>query len=99
MVGPGEVPGGCLIPTVGGRRVVGVLERLSERTGRVLDRARAEAGRLGHHHIGTEHLLLGLLAEPDSGAARTLVAAGATLDGARGKVAEAVGRDDGAARG
>jgi len=75
---------------------VGVLERLSERTGRVLELARAEAGRLGHHHVGTEHLLLGLLAEGSSAAARTLVAAGATLDGARGKVAEAVGRNDGA---
>ena len=72
-----------------------VLERLSERTRRALELARAEARLLGHHHIGTEHLLLGLLAEGGSGAARTLVAAGATLDGARDKVAEAVGRDDG----
>ena len=97
--GKGDAAGGCRIRAVGGHRVVGVLERLSDRTRRVLELARAEAARLGHHHVGTEHLLLGLLAEADTGAARTLVAAGATLDGARGKVAEAVGPDDGRNRG
>jgi ATP-dependent Clp protease ATP-binding subunit ClpA len=71
-----------------------VLERLSDRARRVLELAESEARRMGHQHVGTEHLLLGLLAEGESGAARALVAAGARLDAARERVAEAVGRDD-----
>lgn len=46
---------------------------------------------MGHHHIGTEHLLLGILAETDSNEARELRAAGASLEAAREKVVEAVG--------
>ena len=49
-----------------------------------------EAQRLGHRHVGTEHLLLGILADGDSVAAEALVASGATLAGARQKVIEAV---------
>jgi ATP-dependent Clp protease ATP-binding subunit ClpC len=75
-----------------------VQERLSDRARRVLELAEGEARGLGHGHVGTEHLLLGVLAEGESGAARALVAAGARLDGARGKVAEAVGRDGRARR-
>lgn len=52
--------------------------------------AEEEAHHLGHGHIGTEHLLLGILAEGQSLSARALVATGATLDAARDKVAEAV---------
>lgn len=46
---------------------------------------------MGHHHIGTEHLLLGILSEVDSAEATAMRTAGATLDAAREKVAEAVG--------
>jgi ATP-dependent Clp protease ATP-binding subunit ClpC len=46
---------------------------------------------MGHHHIGTEHLLLGILTEADSDEAKAIKAAGATLEGARDKVVEAVG--------
>jgi ATP-dependent Clp protease ATP-binding subunit ClpC len=70
-----------------------VLDRFSDRARRAVQLAEDEARRLGHGHIGTEHLLLGLLAEGDSAASRALVASGATLDGARSKVAEAVGDD------
>ena len=35
-------------------------------------RARMEARRLGHHYLGAEHLLLGLLLEGDNLAARVL---------------------------
>lgn len=52
--------------------------------------AEEEARRLGHGHIGTEHLLLGILADGESPSARALVATGATLDASRAKVAEAV---------
>jgi ATP-dependent Clp protease ATP-binding subunit ClpA len=68
-----------------------VFERFSDRARRAVSLAEREARQLGHPHIGSEHLVLGVLAEGDSQAARALVAHGATLDGARSKVAEAVG--------
>jgi ATP-dependent Clp protease ATP-binding subunit ClpC len=56
----------------------------------VVTMAEIEARELGHPQVGTEHLLLGLLANDDP-AARPLLAAGVTLTAARHKVAEAVG--------
>jgi ATP-dependent Clp protease ATP-binding subunit ClpA len=53
--------------------------------------AEIEARELGHARVGTEHLLLGLLASDDDAAAARLLAAGVTLAAARHKVAEAVG--------
>jgi ATP-dependent Clp protease ATP-binding subunit ClpC len=53
--------------------------------------AEAEARSLGHATVGTEHLLLGLLASDGAGAAVALRDAGVTLAAARHKVAEAVG--------
>ncbi len=53
--------------------------------------AQDEARRFNHNYIGTEHLLLGLLAEPDGVARRALLAAGVTLDDARARVEAAVG--------
>jgi ATP-dependent Clp protease ATP-binding subunit ClpA len=67
-----------------------VLERFSNAARQAVASAEQEARRLGHGHIGTEHLLLGILAGGEDSAARALVAAGATLDGSRDKVAEAV---------
>ena len=67
-----------------------VLDRFSNGARRVVALAEEEARRLGHGHIGTEHLLLGIMSDGQSGAARALVAAGVTLDGSRQKVAEAV---------
>jgi ATP-dependent Clp protease ATP-binding subunit ClpA len=48
--------------------------------------ARMEARRLGHHYLGPEHLLLGLLLEGDNLAARVLVAHGLDLETARAQV-------------
>jgi ATP-dependent Clp protease ATP-binding subunit ClpA len=53
--------------------------------------AELEARDLGHERVGTEHLLLGLLANEDDPAARLLLAAGVTLGAARHKAGEAVG--------
>jgi ATP-dependent Clp protease ATP-binding subunit ClpA len=69
-----------------------VLDRFSDRSRRVVASAQEEARKLGHQHVGTEHLLLGLLLEPDTAAGRALIAAGASVDAARQKVVEAVGR-------
>ncbi|TDM13537.1 ATP-dependent Clp protease ATP-binding subunit [Macrococcus bovicus] len=46
--------------------------KLTERAQRVLAHAQEEAIRLQHNNIGTEHLLLGLVKEPDGIAAKVL---------------------------
>ena len=50
---------------------------LTPRAKRVIELAVAEAGRLGHSYVGTEHLLMGILREYDSMASKIIVAAGA----------------------
>ena len=57
-------------------------------------RAEKEARKLGHGQVGTEHLLLALVAAEGSRAGRTLRQAGATLGGCRTKVREVVGPVD-----
>ncbi|GAA0367735.1 hypothetical protein GCM10010151_67070 [Actinoallomurus spadix] len=69
-----------------------MLERFADTARRVVVHAQEEARALEHGHIGTEHLLLGLLRGDTDGAARALDAAGLTLDTARGDVEEFVGR-------
>jgi ATP-dependent Clp protease ATP-binding subunit ClpA len=49
----------------------------------VLDRAREEAERCGHRYLGPEHVLLGVLAEGQIGAARVLRTRGVDLAAAR----------------
>jgi ATP-dependent Clp protease ATP-binding subunit ClpA len=53
--------------------------------------AKVEARQLDHPYLGTEHLLLGLIAV-EGPAHDALLSAGATADAARAKVAEAVAR-------
>lgn len=59
---------------------------LTPRAERVLAAAATEAERLGHTHIGTEHLLLGLLTEPNGIAAQELAGFG-IVDRASGELA------------
>jgi ATP-dependent Clp protease ATP-binding subunit ClpC len=56
---------------------------LSEACGRILEYARQEAEGLSHQHIGTEHLLLGMLRETDCVAARVLRGLGVELEAVR----------------
>jgi ATP-dependent Clp protease ATP-binding subunit ClpC len=49
------------------------------RAKKALDLSMREALQLGHHHIGTEHILLGLLRESDGPAAQVLTELGADL--------------------
>jgi ATP-dependent Clp protease ATP-binding subunit ClpA len=72
------------------RKVTDVLEGYSTDARRVVSLATAEARQLGHSRVGTEHLLLGLLADSESDTAAALRAAGATLAGARFTVSEVV---------
>jgi ATP-dependent Clp protease ATP-binding subunit ClpC len=52
----------------------------------VLTSSLEESRNLGHHYIGTEHILLGLVRQGDGVAARVLSELGVTLDGARDQV-------------
>jgi ATP-dependent Clp protease ATP-binding subunit ClpA len=61
---------------------------LSNEGKRVLAFAAEEAERLANRHIGTEHLLLGLLRDKDSLAAQLLNAEGVFVDRARENIAE-----------
>ncbi|MFL6228782.1 MAG: ATP-dependent Clp protease ATP-binding subunit [Pyrinomonadaceae bacterium] len=66
---------------------------LAPETKRVLAYAHEESDRLQHRHIGTEHLLLGLLREERSMAAEILYERGLRLAAVREEVARATGSD------
>jgi ATP-dependent Clp protease ATP-binding subunit ClpC len=66
---------------------------LAPETKRVLAYAHEESDRLQHRHIGTEHLLLGLLREERSMAAEILYERGLRLVAVREEVARATGSD------
>jgi len=68
-----------------------MFERFTERARRVVVLAQEESRLLGHNYIGTEHLLLGLLAEQEGVAARALESLDITLDAAREQVREIIG--------
>ena len=65
--------------------------RYTERSRRVLALAEAEAERMGHHYIGTEHLLLGLLLEGEGVAAGVLGRFGVELWKTRNAVEQILG--------
>lgn len=67
-----------------------MFERFGEDALRVVTRARDEALGLSHDHVGTEHLLLGLMGGEATPASEALVAAGASLASVREKVVEAL---------
>jgi ATP-dependent Clp protease ATP-binding subunit ClpA len=64
------------------------------RANRVMELAQAEAKSLGHVYIGTEHLLLGLVAEGEGIAASILEKLGATLPAVRGQVTAMLRKDN-----
>jgi hypothetical protein len=66
----------------GDRTVVGEIG-LTPRAKKVIELAVDEARRLGHHYIGTEHLLLGLIREGEGIAAGVLESLGVNLERAR----------------
>ncbi|MCA1632557.1 MAG: ATP-dependent Clp protease ATP-binding subunit [Acidobacteria bacterium] len=71
---------------------------LAPETKRVLAFAHEESDRLQHRHIGTEHLLLGLLREERSMAAEILYERGLRLAAVRDEVARHAGGDPRAAQ-
>jgi ATP-dependent Clp protease ATP-binding subunit ClpA len=58
----------------------------TDRAKRVLELSLRESGQLGHRYIGTEHILLGLVAEGDGVAAQVLTGLGADLERVRQQV-------------
>ena len=58
----------------------------TEQAKKVLQLSLEESRSLGHHYVGTEHILLGLIGEREGVAAQVLSELGADLDGAREQV-------------
>jgi ATP-dependent Clp protease ATP-binding subunit ClpC len=69
-----------------------MFERFTDQSRRAVVLAQEEARRLNHDHIGTEHLLAGLLREERGATARTLEASGITLDAVRAQIETLTGR-------
>lgn len=71
-----------------------MFERFTERARQAVASAQDEARGLGHDAVGTEHLLLGLLRDEESPAARALDGFDVTLEEARAQVLRVSGRGD-----
>jgi ATP-dependent Clp protease ATP-binding subunit ClpC len=68
-----------------------MFERFTNRARHAVVLAQEEARRGQHNYIGTEHVLLGLLGEPDGLACRALAGVGMSLEAARNEVMAIVG--------
>ncbi len=69
-----------------------MFERFTEKAIRVIMLAQEESRRLGHNFVGTEQLLLGLIAEGTGIAAKTLKSMGVNIKEAREEVEKIIGR-------
>src|SRR5205809_5130314 len=69
----------------GDRAVMGEIG-LTPRAKKIIELAVDEARRMGHHYIGTEHLLLGMVREREGVAAGVLETMGVSLDRARAEI-------------
>ncbi|MDA1095742.1 MAG: ATP-dependent Clp protease ATP-binding subunit, partial [Chloroflexi bacterium] len=69
-------------------------EKFSERARRVLSLAQEEAQHFNHNYIGTEHVLLGLVREPEGVGTRVLVSLGVDLSKVRSAVEFIIGRGE-----
>lgn len=68
-----------------------VIKRFTSQARRAVVLGQEEARMLRHDHMGTEHLLLGLLAEGEGVAAQALRRAGITLDAVRAGIEQIIG--------
>jgi ATP-dependent Clp protease ATP-binding subunit ClpC len=69
-----------------------LFEKMTDQGRQVIGLAQQEARDLNHGSLGTEHLLLGLLAEGHGSAAEALTSLGVSLDVTRDAVAALIGR-------
>ena len=67
-------------------------EPFTERARKAIVLAQEEAQRLGNNYIGTEHLLLGIISEGESVAAKVLENLGISLQKVRSEVEAIVGK-------
>jgi ATP-dependent Clp protease ATP-binding subunit ClpA len=81
-------------PTSGSGATMRPFDRFNDRAKRVLALAQDEAIQLKHNYIGAEHILLGLLREGESVAARALDSLGIELSKARTAVEFIIGPGD-----
>lgn len=75
-----------------------MFERFTDRARRVIVLAQEEARLLDHDHIGTEHLVLGLMADPEGGVRLVSEMLEVTLESCRANVEARSGRGQGAPR-
>ncbi len=68
---------------------------LTPRCKKIIELALGEAARLGHHYVGTEHLLLGILREGDGVAVRVIAGTGAEPRRIHSDLAAAMGGEAG----
>ncbi|SRR6266511_2737930 len=68
---------------------------LSPRTKKIIELAIDEARKLGHQHVGTEHLLLGLVREGEGIASNVLASLGVPLEKVRYQVIATLGQGGG----
>ena len=69
-----------------------MFERFTDRARRVVVLAQEEARMLHHNHIGTEHILLGLIREGEGVAAKALESLGISQEAVRQQVEEITGQ-------
>ena len=72
-----------------------MFERFTDRARRAVVLAQEEARDMGHEHIGTEHLLLGLISEGEGVAAKALIALGGDLESMRDQARAIAGAEIG----
>lgn len=70
-------------------------QRFTERSRKCVYYAQEEAGKLGENYVSTEHMLLGLIRESDSVAARILDRMGISLGAIRSEIMQQVVRGEG----
>jgi ATP-dependent Clp protease ATP-binding subunit ClpC len=69
-----------------------MFERFTDRSRRVVVEAQDEARTLNHDHIGTEHILLGLVHEGKGTGTKALESLGISLEAVRQQVEEVIGQ-------
>ena len=77
----------------------GRLSRFTPRARNAVRQARAEAQTRGADQVANEHVILGLVSEPDGLAAKAIVAVGVPLDQLTAATIDALGPDDGSTTG
>ena len=76
-----------------------MFERFTDHAHRAVAFAQEEARQLNHDHVGTEHVLAGLLREDRGAAAQVLGASGVTLDAVRERIEALAGHGQAPPRG